>query len=231
MPNLQVDAMPSENQPCAFSDADLERLEAILGAPPLREAALTADAMQGLFVAMSMGPDESPAERWLEAALGVAAQGESTSANAELIDLLTRFRDDTAARVHDGTLSLLLYTLRRGRPDFATWCQGFLLGVDLSQAGWYDSADPDDVDELLFPIHVLADQLTPEERASYTPAAWRKLVLDAEAGFDQSLQRLRDYWAILRTPPATVRHAGPKPGRNDPCPCGSGRKFKQCCGR
>ncbi|WP_370155371.1 YchJ family protein [Ferrovibrio sp.] len=22
-----------------------------------------------------------------------------------------------------------------------------------------------------------------------------------------------------------------KPGRNDPCPCGSGRKFKQCCGR
>lgn len=23
----------------------------------------------------------------------------------------------------------------------------------------------------------------------------------------------------------------PKPGRNDPCPCGSGRKFKQCCGR
>ena len=21
-----------------------------------------------------------------------------------------------------------------------------------------------------------------------------------------------------------------KPGRNDPCPCGSGRKFKKCCG-
>jgi uncharacterized protein len=24
---------------------------------------------------------------------------------------------------------------------------------------------------------------------------------------------------------------GPAPGRNDPCPCGSGRKFKKCCGR
>jgi uncharacterized protein YecA (UPF0149 family) len=23
----------------------------------------------------------------------------------------------------------------------------------------------------------------------------------------------------------------PKIGRNDPCPCGSGKKFKQCCGR
>ena len=24
---------------------------------------------------------------------------------------------------------------------------------------------------------------------------------------------------------------GPKVGRNDPCPCGSGKKYKQCCGR
>jgi SEC-C motif-containing protein len=23
----------------------------------------------------------------------------------------------------------------------------------------------------------------------------------------------------------------PKTGRNDPCPCGSGKKFKKCCGR
>jgi hypothetical protein len=25
--------------------------------------------------------------------------------------------------------------------------------------------------------------------------------------------------------------ARPKTGRNDPCPCGSGKKFKKCCGR
>jgi uncharacterized protein len=30
--------------------------------------------------------------------------------------------------------------------------------------------------------------------------------------------------------PATVRRDGAKVGRNDPCPCGSGRKFKQCHG-
>jgi uncharacterized protein len=29
----------------------------------------------------------------------------------------------------------------------------------------------------------------------------------------------------------TVRRAGPKVGRNDPCPCGSGRKFKLCHGK
>jgi hypothetical protein len=28
----------------------------------------------------------------------------------------------------------------------------------------------------------------------------------------------------------TVRLEGPKIGRNDPCPCGSGKKYKKCCG-
>lgn len=31
--------------------------------------------------------------------------------------------------------------------------------------------------------------------------------------------------------PQTIRNAEPKIGRNDPCPCGSGKKFKQCHGR
>ena len=29
----------------------------------------------------------------------------------------------------------------------------------------------------------------------------------------------------------TIRREGKKIGRNDPCPCGSGKKYKQCCGR
>ena len=30
--------------------------------------------------------------------------------------------------------------------------------------------------------------------------------------------------------PKTVKHEGDKTGRNDPCPCGSGKKYKKCCG-
>ncbi len=29
----------------------------------------------------------------------------------------------------------------------------------------------------------------------------------------------------------TFRRTAPKVGRNDPCPCDSGRKFKKCCGQ
>jgi uncharacterized protein YecA (UPF0149 family) len=28
----------------------------------------------------------------------------------------------------------------------------------------------------------------------------------------------------------TVRYETPPPGRNDPCPCGSGKKYKKCHG-
>lgn len=40
-------------------------------------------------------------------------------------------------------------------------------------------------------------------------------------------------WWFLdgRTPPVeTQRREEPKIGRNEPCPCGSGKKFKKCCG-
>ena len=30
--------------------------------------------------------------------------------------------------------------------------------------------------------------------------------------------------------PEPVRRTEPKVGRNDPCPCASGKKFKKCCG-
>ncbi len=40
-----------------------------------------------------------------------------------------------------------------------------------------------------------------------------------------------DYNAFAETHGGTVRRETPKVGRNEPCPCGSGRKYKQCCGR
>ncbi len=34
-----------------------------------------------------------------------------------------------------------------------------------------------------------------------------------------------------QTVPVTIRNGGPKIGRNDPCSCGSGKKYKNCCGK
>jgi preprotein translocase subunit SecA len=35
----------------------------------------------------------------------------------------------------------------------------------------------------------------------------------------------------VQLPKVTIRRELPKVGRNDPCPCGSGKKFKKCHGQ
>lgn len=39
------------------------------------------------------------------------------------------------------------------------------------------------------------------------------------------------YFSDGYTPSTTVVRDTPKVGRNEPCPCGSGKKYKHCCGR
>jgi len=53
-----------------------------------------------------------------------------------------------------------------------------------------------------------------------------------EAAIDQALfaiQDLRVFW-LDHAPRPETRRVAPQPGRNDPCPCGSGKKFKKCHG-
>jgi hypothetical protein len=42
--------------------------------------------------------------------------------------------------------------------------------------------------------------------------------------------KLFEYWAAARREPPPKAEAAEKVGRNDPCPCGSGKKYKKCCG-
>ncbi len=45
-----------------------------------------------------------------------------------------------------------------------------------------------------------------------------------------SIERI-DFVKQKPIPTSPVKRASPKIGRNDPCPCGSGLKFKKCCGK
>jgi uncharacterized protein len=50
-------------------------------------------------------------------------------------------------------------------------------------------------------------------------------------------RKIHAYWLARRAPAGEIAHdprqpihKAPIPGRNDPCPCGSGKKFKYCHG-
>ncbi len=60
-------------------------------------------------------------------------------------------------------------------------------------------------------------------------ARYRQAGHEIEHTEEALFERLEGRWYFVtgRQPPA--RRSEPKIGRNDPCPCGSGRKYKRCC--
>ena len=57
----------------------------------------------------------------------------------------------------------------------------------------------------------------------------QELLTDSEEDLPQAVTDIYRFWLAKRGT-GTQRRDNPKIGRNDPCPCGSGKKFKQCCG-
>jgi uncharacterized protein len=74
----------------------------------------------------------------------------------------------------------------------------------------------------------LLDKLRGGDNRELMLASFRESLAD-DADF------LLEHWAEARVEhqsrpvAATVRRETPKVGRNDPCPCGSGKKYKKCC--
>ena len=100
-----------------------------------------------------------------------------------------------------------------------------------SPAAWQPLFDHPEGQQCYRPIHVLgADEVSPEEEAlTRTPA--QRAALSAQ--IEGSLLQMHAFWLRLRQAVAErerARHLSPKVGSNEPCPYGSGKKFKKCCG-
>jgi hypothetical protein len=54
--------------------------------------------------------------------------------------------------------------------------------------------------------------------------------LPEDDGFEETVETARAPEPAFVLPVPIV-NVSPKIGRNDPCPCGSGKKYKKCCGR
>ena len=56
-----------------------------------------------------------------------------------------------------------------------------------------------------------------------------QIASECEDDLPQAVTDIYRFWLAKRGT-QTIRRDEPKVGRNDPCPCGSGKKYKQCCG-
>jgi uncharacterized protein len=119
------------------------------------------------------------------------------------------------------------------------WATGFQRGMELRKAEWAALLDNEEHGGLLVPILALAHENDPDPdmrpyKEQLSAERREKLIVGAAAGVTGiyhyfEAQRLVESHLFGST--GTVRRAMPKIGRNDPCPCGSGNKFKHCCGR
>ena len=71
-------------------------------------------------------------------------------------------------------------------------------------------------------------QLTPEERSELTAGLLRFCLKRGAAEHVRYGDPDEEIW---KDEERLSQPAAQRVGRNDPCPCGSGRKYKHCCGK
>jgi preprotein translocase subunit SecA len=97
----------------------------------------------------------------------------------------------------------------------------------------------DDSLEYIFRIQEIETQKTagvfrsmPHELVHASPGSMRDIKPPMPANIDTGLTNTRsDYFTSQEGPPQPHKRDQAKVGRNDPCPCGSGKKYKKCCGK
>ncbi|MBQ9199307.1 MAG: SEC-C domain-containing protein [Lachnospiraceae bacterium] len=99
---------------------------------------------------------------------------------------------------------------------------GFLDGIDesLIKSNDVDNITEDSEVSLLFdPEKLYMNMVGCNAEWLYTLPQWDKIF---------SEEKRKELYKIQKSSKTVVKP--PKVGRNDPCPCGSGKKYKKCCG-
>ena len=122
-------------------------------------------------------------------------------------------------------------------PSFAQiWALGFMFAVENWPEEWAAPRDKEAaqwLDEALQSIVALTEDDTGKPEISMFsedgPPSISQARVDAFGSAIWAVYDLRQLWRSLGPRVETIRKAD-EPGRNDPCPCGSGKKYKKCHG-
>ncbi len=223
----------------SLSDAELDELEAFLLSDDVPEDCMDIAMLDGFLTALIIGPNTLLPSQWLPYIWGGDENEEMTFASGEqaerVLNLIMRYYND---RVHDlredaVEFEPLLYVRQDEAgevPVLDEWCVGFITGIGLDPEGWRPLIESDAEQDavLLAPMLLFGTEDGQAELRSNPELAGRQS--DFADGLGPCVLGIRDFWLPGRKRAATVRRTSAKVGRNDPCPCGSGLKYKKCCG-
>jgi len=196
-----------------LSDKEFNELDTFLLSDRCGDDCMTMDALHGYLTALAIGPQEVPFAEWLPRVWGATPEDAPDFKNDKEAQRITtpiaRFMNEVAMTF-----------------EVAPW--GFWEGMQLRADAWQPIHESP-LAPRLRPIYLLgAEEIEEEELALVDdPGKCHKLTIEIEA----AIPHIHKFWAPLRkSVVTTVRHETAAPGRNDVCPCGSGKKYKKCCG-
>jgi uncharacterized protein len=223
----------------SLSDEELDQLSDLL--KTLGPSALNLEAVDGLFCALICGPEVVLPSEYLPRIWGEDAVFDKQEDVDRIMGLLIRHWN-MIARTLQGTLKArdvympVLFVGDDGVTRGNDWAQGFMRGTLIRPMFWQELMASEEHIGLLLPILLLSHELDPDPtmRPSPVPPEKREdIIIEMIA----NLTKLYRHFEPLRrtvpsgfqTPSDSQRRTGVKIGRNDPCPCGSGKKYKRCC--
>lgn len=229
-----------------LDDAQIDRLSDLLDERAVPHRGFNLEALDGFLSALAVGPEDIAFETWQPVVWGGRApRWRDADEQAEVEALLHTHWAMVTARVRHGDddlpdhLAPLLWLPEdedeAEHPDALDvgrdWALGFFRGVELAEIGWDAWLDGHDWIEDIF---ARLDRLASGEVVGEDPGQPGEPVgyrerLEVIASLPGMLADLHLHRIDALTPREPIRRAA-TPERNAPCPCGSGRKYKKCCG-
>jgi len=222
-----------------LSDAQFERLQALLESSGPGKA-MNMERLDGFLAALITGPDMVMPSEYLPLVCGTESLDESRFATRdelqEFLSLLMHHWNAIVSALGSGDVYVPVFLEdEHGVAHGRDWAKGFMQGVNLCRASWAELIADEGAGGAILPMALMADEVDPDWPPEPLTDEKREEVLTMMAA---GLVRIHRYFEPHRKRLArasredhTFRRPVPKIGRNDPCPCGSGKKYKNCCAR
>ena len=217
-----------------LSDEELDQLQDLL--EHIGPSAMNFEQLDGFLAALICGPDLVMPSEYLPKIFGEDYSFKDADEATQAFQLVMRHWNAIVGALAptikepDVYLPVLLHN-EDGIAMANDWAIGFMQGVEMRGDSWDVFLDDDKVSGPILPMMMLAHEhdLDPQMRPPAIALDKREeLLLSMIAGLTQ-IYRYFEPYRKAGTWQEPVRRVRPKVGRNDSCPCGSGRKFKQCC--
>ena len=247
--SIQATIAPMNTRESArpLREDELASLDELLAAADPQDSMMI-EEFDGFCAGLTCSPEAVSTESCLPMILGAPPETVrerlGDARYEQLIDLIGQHRRAVARRLYEGqTWSAVIGTDEEGRALGDAWAVGFLRALSLNPDAWAAADDDEVCVEALELIYRFAHEAGAERDSDDDPdtagddeAVEPIADEEREELVDHMLDGVHEIFTRL-TPareqalkPAPIRREAGSAGRNDPCPCGSGRKYKHCHG-